>query len=358
MDKRITSRWHRKDCDVMEREERKESKAKGAGPTLGSAHLNARDAYRDMPILKSPTWNNEVAAYFFLGGVSAGAAVIGSLAEVFGGERRKKLAHTAHYVSLATLMPCPPLLIDDLGVPSRFHHMLRVFKPSSPMNLGTWVFTMHGVGATLTVMRMLAAEGRLPIVGGLLKLLPEKALAGLGLPSSFVLAGYTGVLLGTTSIPVWYTSPLLGALFMSSSLSTGAAAITLTGILLKRENGPDAEALDRIGLAVGASEVALLVGYIATSGEAVKALLSGLPGKLMGAAACALLVGAGLDGVSVVAGKHGKALRLASSMASLVGGALLRWSVVKAGGASAADREGTLEAMKPREGSPGWGPPS
>jgi Ni/Fe-hydrogenase subunit HybB-like protein len=65
------------------------------------------------------------------GGVSAGSALIGSLAEIFGGEERKKLAHTAHYVSLVTFLPCPPLLIDDLGVPSRFYHMLRIFKPSS-----------------------------------------------------------------------------------------------------------------------------------------------------------------------------------------------------------------------------------
>ena len=39
---------------------------------FGAAHVNARDAYRDVPVLKQPTWNNEVAAYFFFGGVSAG----------------------------------------------------------------------------------------------------------------------------------------------------------------------------------------------------------------------------------------------------------------------------------------------
>src|SRR5439155_67248 len=84
---------------------------------LGAAHIRPRDAYKDVPILKRPTWNNEVAAYFFFGGVSAGSALIGSLAEVFGGERRKELARTAHYVSFATLILCPPLLIADLGMP-------------------------------------------------------------------------------------------------------------------------------------------------------------------------------------------------------------------------------------------------
>jgi hypothetical protein len=36
---------------------------------FGAAHLNPRDAYRDVPILKQPTWNNGVAAYFFFGGI-------------------------------------------------------------------------------------------------------------------------------------------------------------------------------------------------------------------------------------------------------------------------------------------------
>src|SRR3954470_20163089 len=80
---------------------------------FGAAHINPRDAYRDVPILKQPTWNNEVAGYFFLGGISAGAAMVGSLAQVFGGKRHERMARMAHYVSFATLLPCPPLLIDD-----------------------------------------------------------------------------------------------------------------------------------------------------------------------------------------------------------------------------------------------------
>lgn len=85
----------------------------GAKPeirSLGAAHLRARDAYRDVPILKKPTWNNEVAAYFFLGGISAGAAMIGSIADIVGGERNRRLARTAHFVSFATLLPCPSTL--------------------------------------------------------------------------------------------------------------------------------------------------------------------------------------------------------------------------------------------------------
>jgi formate-dependent nitrite reductase membrane component NrfD len=323
---------------------------------LGAAVSRPRDAYRDVPILKRPTWNNEVAAYFFFGGVSAGAAVIGSLAEVFGGERRKRLARTAHYVSFATLLPCPPLLIDDLGVPSRFHHMLRVFKPSSPMNLGSWTLLVHGAGATLTVMCMLAHERKLPlpIAGSLLRLLPERLLAGLGLPSSLLLAGYTGVLLATTSVPVWYASPLLGALFMSSSLSTGTGAISLASALTGRESQSDHHTLASLGIALGAGEIALLGGYLATSGDAAAPLFRGKERALLAGAVIMMAAAIVLDVLSLGPAKKSTSMGALAGAAALAGGALLRWAVVRAGRPSADDREGTLKAMEPSEGSPGW----
>ncbi|MEO8289240.1 MAG: NrfD/PsrC family molybdoenzyme membrane anchor subunit [Chloroflexota bacterium] len=340
--------------DSMERS--REGKKRHRNP-LGAAHVNPRDAYRDVPILKQPTWNHEVAAYFFFGGISAGSAMVGSLAEVAGGERHKRLARVAHYVSLATLLPCPPLLIDDLGMPRRFHHMLRIFKPSSPMNLGSWALTLHGAGATVMVVRMLADERKLPIpvIGGVVQAVPERLLAGLGIPSSFVLAGYTGVLLGTTSIPVWQTSPLLGALFMSSAFSTGIAATNLVGLLTQSENEEEEGELAALALASGVTEAVMLAGYVATTGEAAAPLMAGEPGLLMGGAVAGLAAAALLELVSIRSKKHKKTASLLASVAALISGALLRWAVVRAGRVSAADREGTIEAMKPREGSPGWG---
>lgn len=321
---------------------------------LGAAHINPADAYRDVPILKQPVWNHEIAAYFYLGGISAGAAIVGSLAELFNSERYKALAHTAHYVSLATFLPCPALLIDDLGVPSRFHHMLRVFKPSSPMNLGAWAFAVHGMGATITVGRMLAADGKLPVIGLLARLLPERLLATLGLPSSLTLAGYTGVLLGTTSIPVWHASPLLGALFTSSAFSAGTAAISLATNVRGGSEGHHA-ALSKLALASGVSELALLGGYIVTTGKAAKPFKEGQVGALMAGSVVTTLAATLLEAISIRLTRHNRLLGALASSCSLAGGALLRWAVVRAGRASARDREGTLEAMKPRKSVPGWG---
>jgi formate-dependent nitrite reductase membrane component NrfD len=257
-------------------------------------------------------------------------------------------------VSFAALLPCPPLLIDDLGTPARFHHMLRIFKPSSPMNLGSWALTLHGAGATVTVLSMLAREGKLPVFGWLFRRLPERLLAGLGVPSAFLLAAYTGVLLGTTSVPVWYTSPLLGGLFMASSLSAGVSAVGLASAVTGREGHVEAAAISMLGVAFGVADLALMGGYVATSGEAARHLLDGEAGLLMKGAGAALVVSLLLEGVALLRGRHARLLGGLAGVAGLAGGAMLRWGVVRAGHKSTADREGTLNAMSPRKGSPGW----
>jgi formate-dependent nitrite reductase membrane component NrfD len=320
----------------------------------GTAYVDPRDAYSGVPILAQPTWGHQIAAYFYLGGISSGAFVLGALAVLAGGERRRQLTRTAQYVSCATVLPCAPLLIADLGRPALFHHMLRIVKPSSPMNLGAWTLTVHGAMATISAARLLAGEGRLPLLGPLVRLLPERPLAVAGLPSALTLGGYTGVLLGTTSVPVWSTSPLLGALFMASSLSTGAAATSLAAAVSGRSRPGEEAALRRLSVVLGAGEMATLGGYVATAGAAARPLLIGKNRLLMIGAAVSLVASTALEVAGLVTGS--KHLSHAAAAATLVGGALLRWGVVQAGQASARDRDGQLEVMKPTSRAPGWGP--
>src|SRR5205085_2041411 len=296
----------------------------------GTAYVNPRDAYSGVPILAQPTWGHQIAAYFFLGGISSGAFVLGALAGLAGGERRRQLSRTAQYVSCATVLPCAPLLIADLGRPALFQHMLRIFKPSSPMNLGAWTLTVHGAMATITAARLLTGEDRLPLgvcntplLGSIARLLPERPLAVAGLPSALTLGGYTGVLLGTTSVPVWSTSPLLGALFMASSLSTGAAATNLAAALNGHSTPGEKEALRRLSVVLGAGEMATLAGYVGTAGAAARPLLIGKTRLLMVGAAASLVASTALEVAGLVAGST--RLSHAAAAATLVGGALLRW---------------------------------
>lgn len=330
-------------------------------PQRGNGHRGAavsrtRDAYRDIPILQRPPWGHWIAGYFFFGGISSGSFVVAALADLSGGQRARAIAHTAHYVALASLLPCPPFLIADLGKPARFHHMLRVVKPSSPMNLGAWVLTVHGAATTAGAAVALARDGRVPLVGRAVARIPISAIGAGGLPSALALGGYTGVLLGTSAIPVWYTSPLLGALFMASAISTGVAAVSLVGAMGGNTGEGDHDILAPFALIASVTEAALLGGYLATSGRAAAPLLRGTLGAQLGGAAICIVAATALDIVATRAPGRRQLLTAVAAGATLIGGALLRWSIVHAGHASADDREGTLAASSPSRTAPGWGP--
>ena len=75
--------------------------------------------YYDYPVLKPPIWRWEIVWYFFFGGLAAGCYVIASLAALFGSREDRATARTGYYLSLLALLPCPILLIKDLGRPER-----------------------------------------------------------------------------------------------------------------------------------------------------------------------------------------------------------------------------------------------
>lgn len=308
---------------------------------VGAAVTRPRDAYRDVPILAQPTWGHLISAYFFCGGISSGAFSLGSLA-LLGGARWRPFTRTAHTVALVALLPCPVLLIADLGRPSRFHHMLRLFKPSSPMNLGAWTLTAHSGFTTMTVLAGLGSE-RGPLVS-----VPWRCLALVGLPTALGLGGYTGVLLGTTSVPAWSTSPLLGALFMASSLSSGLSGVQAALALRDSPEQRTVQTLGSLGFAFSAAEFVLLRGFLATSGQAAGPLRQGCASLLLKGAVAALCLSAAVDLLHSRRPGTGRLGRILAPAAGLVGGALLRAAVVGAGSASAADREGTLHAMRAR----------
>src|SRR5205823_3111705 len=150
--------------------------------------------------------------YFFTGGLSGGSSVLSLSAKLFGNE---KLSRTALYVGAAADVVSPALLIADLGRPERFHHMLRVFKVTSPMNVGAWILFVNG-GASNTAA-LLELLGRLRPV----KTLAHVVAALVGPP----LATYTGVLLADTAVPVWHEARHeLPWLFGASATASAAAA--------------------------------------------------------------------------------------------------------------------------------------
>jgi formate-dependent nitrite reductase membrane component NrfD len=296
--------------------------------------------------LQQPTWKNEIASYFFFGGISGGASVIAALAELVGGPSLRRLARVAHWVAFLSLLPCPPLLIADLGLPSRFHHMLRVFKPGSPMNLGSWILTGHGALVSIAALR-----SRFPVF----RLMPATPVAATELPLGVALGGYTGVLIGTTSVPLWSESPLLGGLFMASSMTTGAAAVSLAASVTG-ESHTERKALATINTWSGIVELLLFAAYLVTSGSAAKPLFEGRSASVTVGGAAATGSAVVLEALAHRLPFGGGLLSRVAAICALAGGAALRFGIVHAGHASATDREQTLRSMAPSQQAPGWTP--
>jgi formate-dependent nitrite reductase membrane component NrfD len=284
-------------------------------------------SYYGRPVIKEPVWTWEIPAYFFTGGLSGASSVLSLAARLFGNE---KLARTALYVGAAGDLVSPPLLISDLGRPERFHHMLRVVKVTSPMNVGAWVLLVNG-GAS-TVAATLELTGRLKPV----RLTAEVVGALFGPP----LATYTGVLLSDTAVPVWHEGRhelpwLFGA---SAAASAGAAACMFLA-------PGEAEPARRLAVAGVAVETALLQGMELRLGTVGEVYHRGSAGKLTVAAKA--LAGAG----ALLLAKRGRRSRAAA----VAGGALvcageicLRYAVMQAGRQSARDPKYTVEPQRTR----------
>ena len=99
-------------------------------------------SYYGRPVIKEPVWKApDVPGYLFLGGLAGASSVLAAGAEVAGyGE----LARVAKVGALGAISLSAVALVHDLGRPERFLHMLRVFKPSSPMSVGSWLLAAYG----------------------------------------------------------------------------------------------------------------------------------------------------------------------------------------------------------------------
>ena len=291
-------------------------------------------SYYGRPVLKEPTWTWEIPAYFFAGGLAGASADLALVARLSGNDA---LARNALLAALAGVSVSPPLLISDLGRPARFLNMLRVFKPTSPMSVGTWILSSFGPAAGLA-----AASDVLGIFPRLGRV--SEGVAALLGPA---LATYTAVLIADTSVPVWHEGrhelPLVFA--ASSAASAGGAAAMLTAV---EDAGPARRlAVGGALLEIGAAEVMKrrMGGFLAEPYKQEAGRYDKLATALSG-------LGAAVIGL---AGRRSRKAAIAGGAMVLAGAALERWSIYKAGFQSSRDPKYTVmpqrERLRERDGA-------
>lgn len=135
-------------------------------------------------------------------------------------DRSRAIVTPARWIATVGTTTSAALLIADLGRPSRFYEMLRVFRPTSPMNMGTWILSGSGATAGASAVLPLLGATKLADAAGL-----TAELFGLGL------ASYTGVLISATAVPAWqHGNRTLPPLFAASATASTGALLDLLGV--------------------------------------------------------------------------------------------------------------------------------
>jgi Ni/Fe-hydrogenase subunit HybB-like protein len=198
-------------------------------PTEANAQGNVI-GYASGPVTKAPEWHSLVAWDLLFNGLTTGLFLTAALGELTAPEVFTRLAKVAYPLALILLIVDLMCLVLDLGNPLRFHHMLRVFKPTSPMSLGTWCLTIYSFPLTLA-----AALGMFSSDWPILELSRKVAVVLAFLPA-LGSALYKGVLLSTNAQPGWRDARWMGGYLTSSAVMLGCAEMLVLSILMEQES--------------------------------------------------------------------------------------------------------------------------
>ena len=188
--------------------------------------MPGESGYAHLPVTKVPGWHGLIAWDALLNGMATGLFMAAAVSELAAPAVFIPVAKVAYPVALVLLLVDLALLVSDLGDPLRFHHMLRVFKPRSPMSVGTWCLVIFSLPLTAAAgLSVLSEMGidfewarRLAVVVGLLP--------------GFGSAAYKGVLLSTNAQPGWKDARWMGGYLTNSALLMGCAELLVLSALM------------------------------------------------------------------------------------------------------------------------------
>ena len=288
--------------------------------------------YYDRPMLNDPVWEWAIPTYYYVGGLTGASLALAAASQIGDASSREGLIRRGHTIGLIGACVSGGLLIYDLGVPSRFYNMLRVFRPTSAMNMGAWI--LSGTGGT--AFGALLFRGR----GGIIGLLGEFCgyLAGI---FGAGLATYTGVLVSGSAVPIWQASrKILPLLFGASAMSSAGAFFEIFS------SNPEERRITNIFGAVGQGTEIIAAIVMEKQASVVprvgRPFKRGLSGFLWRTAAV-LTIG---TMASALIPKGTRKRRIIVAALGTLGSALMRMSIEKIGTASARDARASFHQQR------------
>jgi len=291
-------------------------------------------SYYGRPVIKEPVWKApDVAGYLFFGGLAGASSVLAASAQRSG---HRELARVAKVSALGAISLSAAALVHDLGRPGRFTHMLRVFKPSSPMSVGSWL--LAGYGPVAGAAAVSEVTGILPAAG-------TAATFGAGLLGPAV-ATYTAALICDTAVPAWHAGYREMPYVFAGSAASAAGGL---GLLATSPGAAEpARQLAVLGAGVELVAKRRLISRLAAApgsesgGSSGRGLAEPYEAGTTGAVlrAAEMLTAGGLAGALL--GRRSRVISALSGGSLLVASVLTRFGIFEAGMASARNPKYTI----------------
>ncbi len=293
-------------------------------------------SYYGRPVIKEPVWRvPDVPGYLFLGGLAGASSVLAAGSQLSG---YRELARVAKVGALGAISLSALALVHDLGRPGRFANMLRVFKPSSPMSVGSWLLAGYGpVAGAAAVSEM---TGILPKAG-------TAATLGAGLLGPAI-ATYTAALICDTAVPAWHAGYREMPYVFAGSAASAAGGL---GLLVTRPaDAEPARNLAVLGATVELIAKRQLIRRLAGSeGQSLaEPYEAGTTGAILRLAE--FLTAGALAGA--VLGRHSRAVSALAGASLVAASAMTRFGIFEAGMASARDPKYTIVPQRRLAGRP------
>ena len=283
-------------------------------------------SYYGRPVIKEPVWRvPDVPGYLFLGGLAGASSVLAAGAQLSG---YRELARVAKVGALGAISLSAVALVHDLGRPGRFANMLRVFKPSSPMSVGSWLLAGYGPVAGAAAVSELA--GILPKAG-------TAATLGAGLLGPAI-ATYTAALICDTAVPAWHAGYREMPYVFAGSAASAAGGL---GLLATRPaDAEPARNLAILGAAVELIAKRQLIDRLARfPGQSLaEPYETGTTGAILRLAE--FLTAGALAGA--VLGRRSRTVSALAGASLVAASAMTRFGIFEAGMASARDPKYTI----------------
>ena len=285
-------------------------------------------------------WGWEIPVYLFLGGLVAGMMiVIGSLLLRRGGPRERSVSAALPALGIALLSLGMLALFLDLEHKRYVWRLYTTMQLASPMSWGAWILLLvyPALVAAFVAHPPAPVEGLFPSLDRATQFVRRRAgglhavaLVNIGL--GLALGIYTGILLSSLGARPFWSSALLGPLFLVSGLSSAAALAHV--VARNRDESKSLARADNLLLTVELAVVVLfLIGLVSTSRAHAEAAALVLGGPFT-AVFWVLVVGMGIV-LPLIVQSLAAAQRIRDTvlapMLVLGGGLALRFVIVLAG---------------------------